>query len=169
MEEIMNKVKKYGRIAVIVLIILAILAVAVFALILYAFIGVLGPYYNVPNDHKYVTEYDPGSGIVSQATLEALTNSKKAKKLELGVNEAGEVVFKHPYKAFGRAAKEYKKVWKYGDKKLKMKHLSRTFYIDYMTDDYLAKFTEANPDLAGDAKIYKEILEIYSHSYNKHR
>ncbi|MBQ1451308.1 MAG: hypothetical protein IIZ22_01435 [Clostridia bacterium] len=50
-----------------------------------------------------------------------------------------------------------------------MKHLSRTFYMDYMNDDVIAKIIEANPDLSGDAKIYDEILEIYSHSYNKHR
>ena len=124
---------------------------------------------NVPNDNKYVTAYDPGSGLVSQATYDALINSKKAKKLELGVNAAGEVVFKHPYKAFGRAAKEYKKVWKYGDKELKMKHLSRTFYMDYATDEYAEIVIGTIPELTGDANIYQEILEIYSHSYNKHR
>ena len=169
MDELKQKIKKYGKIAIIVLIIVAILAVAIFALILYAFIGVLGPYYNVPNDHKYVTSYDPASGLVSQATYDALINSKKAKKLELGVNAAGEVVFKHPYKAFGRAAKEYKKVWKYGDKELKMKHLSRTFYMDYATDEYAEIVIGTIPKLTGDANIYQEILEIYSHSYNKHR
>ncbi len=169
MDEIMAKIKKAGKIAVIALIIVAILAVGVLALLIYAFFGVLMPYYNVPNENKYVAEYDPATAVVSQATYDALTNSKKAKKLELGVNEAGQVVFKHPYKAFGRAKKEYKQVWKYGDKELKMKHLSRTFYIDYTNDDVIAKIIEANPDLSGDAKIYDEILEIYSHSYNKHR
>ncbi|MBO4445611.1 MAG: hypothetical protein IKT04_03160 [Clostridia bacterium] len=169
MDELKQKIKKYGKIAIIVLIILAILGIAIFALLIYAFFGVLMPYYNVPNDNKYVTAYDPGSGLVSQATYDALINSKKAKKLELGVNKDGQVVFQHPYKAFGRAAREYKAVWKYGDKKLKMKHLSRTFYMDYKTDEVINQIIEANPDLKGDAKIYQEILEIYSHSYNKHR
>lgn len=169
MDDMKKKAKKIGRTAIIILVIFAILAVAIFALILYAFIGVLGPYYNVPNDKKYVADYDPATAVVSQVTYDALTNSKKAKKLELGVNADGQVVFKHPYKAFGRAKKEYKAVWKYGDKDLKLKHLSRTFYTEYMSDEVMNKIMEANPDLKGDAKIYKEILEIYYNSYNKHR
>ncbi|MBQ1451307.1 MAG: hypothetical protein IIZ22_01430 [Clostridia bacterium] len=81
MDEIMAKIKKAGKIAVIALIIVAILAVGVLALLIYAFFGVLMPYYNVPNENKYVAEYDPATAVVSQATYDALTNSKKQRNL----------------------------------------------------------------------------------------
>lgn len=165
----MDKVKKYGKIAIIVLAVLALIGLAVVVLVLYGWFGVLLPFYNVPNDNKAVVEYDPSSALVSQATYDALINSNKSDKFELGINKDGEVVFVHAYKAFGRAKKEYKDVWKYADKKLGLKHLSRTYYINYMDDDILAQVVEAEKCTAGDAKIYKEILEIYSHSYNKHR
>lgn len=165
----MDKVKKYGKIAIAALAVLALIGIALIALLLYAWIGILLPFYNVPNENKAVVEYNPDSGLVSQATYDALINSNKSDKFELGVNEDGQVVFVHPYKAFGRAKSEYKNVWKYADKELGLKHLSRTYYIEYMNDDILAQIVEANPDVTGDAKIYKEILEIYSHSYNKHR
>mgnify|MGYP003297585456 FL=1 len=148
------------------------LMVALIVFILYMYIGVMLPLYNVPNENKYVTDYDPSMGLVSQATYDALMASEKAEKLELGVNEAGEVVFKHPYKAFGRAKKEYKEVWKIADMAEKNgglgeKHISRTYYINYI--DYMGTVATMYPDMAGDAQIYAEILQIYSNSYNKHR
>lgn len=148
------------------------LMVALIVFILYMYIGVMLPLYNVPNENKYVADYDPSMGLVSQATYDALMASEKAEKLELGVNEAGEVVFKHPYKAFGRAKKEYKEVWKIadmGEKKggLGEKHISRTYYINYI--DYMGTVATMYPDMAGNAQIYAEILQIYSNSYNKHR
>lgn len=165
----MDKIKKYLKIAGGALAAVVVIIIAVIAVLLWLFFGVLMPYYNVPNDTKAVADYNPAMGLVSQQTYDALQSSKKADKLELGINEADELVFKHPQKAFGRAKKEFKPVWKYGDKELDMKHLSRTFYIDYSKDEFLTKFTEANPDLANDAAIYAEILEIYSHSHNKVR
>lgn len=148
------------------------LVVALFVFIIYMYFGVMLPLYNVPNDNKYVTDYDPSMGLVSQETYAALTASEKAEKLELGVNEAGDVVFKHPYKAFGRAKKEYKDVWKIADKSEKKgglgeKHISRTYYINYI--DYMGEVSAMYPDMAGDAQIYAEILQIYANSYNKHR
>lgn len=165
----MEKIKKIGKIAKIAIIAIAVISLAVIVLLLYAWIGVLRPYYDVPKANKAVVEYDPASGLVSQATYDALQNSKKSQVFELGVNEDGQVVFTHAYKAFGRAKKEYKDSWKYADKELKLKHLSRTYYIAYMDDDILNQVVEATNGSAGDAKIYKEILEIYSHSYNVHR
>lgn len=165
----MGKIKKFGKIAIIALAIFAIIGLAIVVLLLYAWIGVLRPYYDVPRDNKAVVAYDPSSGLVSQATYDALQNSKKSQKFELGVNKDGQVVFTHAYKAFGRAKKEYKGSWKYADKELGLKHLSRTFYISYMDEDILNQVVEATGGSAGDAKIYKEILEIYSHSYNVHR
>ncbi len=148
------------------------LMVALLVFILHMYFGVMLPLYNVPNDNKYVTDYDPAMGLVSQETYDALIASEKAEKLELGVNDAGEVVFKHPYKAFGRAKKEYKEVWKIADKSEKKggldeKHISRTYYINYI--DYMDEVAAMYPDMAGDAQIYAEILQIYSNSYNKHR
>lgn len=165
----MDKIKKYLKIAGGAIAGLVVVAIAIIAVMLWLFFGVLMPYYNVPNDTKAVADYNPAMALVSQQTYDALQASEKADKLELGINEAGQVVFKHPQKAFGRAKKEYKAVWKYGDKELEMKHLSRTYYIDYSKEDFAAKFIEANPDLANDAAVYAEILEIYSHSHNKVR
>ncbi len=149
-----------------------ILMVALMVFILYMYFGVMLPLYNVPNENKYVADYDPAMGLVSQETYDALMASEKANKLELGVNEAGEVVFKHPYKAFGRAKKEYREVWRIADKSEKQggldeKHISRTYYINYI--DYMPEVAAMYPDMAGDAQIYAEILQIYSNSYNKHR
>lgn len=148
------------------------LMVALVVFILYMYIGVMLPLYNVPNENKYVTDYDPSMGLVSQTTYDALAASEKAAKLELGVNEAGEVVFKHPYKAFGRAKAEYRPVWRMADKSedkggLGEKHISRTYYINYI--GYMQEVAAMYPDMAGDAAIYAEILQIYSNSYNKHR
>ncbi len=149
-----------------------VLMVALLVFILYMYFGVMLPLYNVPNENKYVADYDPSMGLVSQATYDALIASEKAHKLELGVNEAGEVVFKHPYKAFGRAKAEYRPVWRMADKGidnggLGEKHISRTYYINYI--GYMEQVAAMYPDMAGDAAIYAEILQIYSNSYNKHR
>ena len=165
----MDKIKKYLKIAGGAIAGLVVVAIAILAVMLWLFFGVLMPYYNVPNDTKAVADYNPNMALVSQQTYDALQASKKSDKLELGINEAGEVVFKHPQKAFGRAKKEFKAVWKYGDKELDMKHLSRTYYIDYSKEDFASKFIEANPNLENEAAIYAEILEIYSHSHNKVR
>lgn len=146
--------------------------VALVVFIIYMYFGVMLPLYNVPNDNKYVADYDPATGLVSQATYDALTSSEKAEKLELGINEAGDVVFKHPYKAFGRAKKEYREVWRIADKSEKKgglgeKHISRTYYINYI--GYMESVAAMYPDMSVDAQIYAEILQIYSNSYNKHR
>ncbi len=163
----MKKALKFAKIGIISALVIGI---AIFALLLYLFIGVLRPYYDVPRSYKAVTDYNPASNVVSQETLDALANSKKANKLELGVNKDGNVVFKHPYKAFGRLKKEYKKtVWKYGDKELKMKHLSRTFYIHYTDEDVVQQLIAGQPDNEKEILIYKEILQIYSNSYKVHR
>lgn len=160
----MKKIFKTLKVAVVAVVIVVI---AVIALLCWLFFGVLMPFYNVPNDNKAVAAYNPEMNLVSQETYDALMASDKAEKFELGINEAGEVVFVHPYKAFGRAKNEYKAVWKYADKDMDKKHLSRTYYIEYI--DFLSDVAAANPDMADDARIYAEILEIYSHSYNKHR
>ncbi len=170
-------VKKYLRMAGATIGALAFVGLAVFILLLYLFFGVLMPYYNVPNDNKAVYAYNPDSGLVSEETYTALMASEKAEKFELGINKDGKVVFVHPYKAFGRAKKEYKAVWqpidrhadddKLGITEKDVNHLSRTFYIQYI--DLLPMFAEKNPDLATDAKVYAEILQIYANSYNKHR
>ncbi len=169
--------KKYLKMAGAAVGAFAFIGLAIFILLLYLFFGVLMPYYNVPNENKAVTAYNPDSGLVSQETYDALMASDKADKFELGVNKDGNVVFVHPYKAFGRAKKEYKDVWKPIDKHANddklgitekdVNHLSRTFYVQYI--DLLPMFAEKNPDLADEAKIYAEILQIYANSYNKHR
>ncbi len=159
--------KKYLKIAGGALAAVVVVLIAVLVLICYLFFGVLMPFYNVPNENKAVADYNPEMALVSQQTYNALMDSDKAKKFELGVNEAGEVVFVHPHKAFGRAKKEYKQVWKYADKKMDEKHLSRTYYIEYI--DFLPEVAKANPDWKQQCEIYAEILQIYANSFNKHR
>lgn len=164
----MKKVLKYVKIGAIVA---AVIGIAIFALILYLYLGVLLPFYNVPNDNKFVADYNPAMALVSQPTLDTLSILTDGNdKLELGINKDGNVVFKHPHKAFKKLKKYYKKpVWKYGDKELKMKHLSKTFYIAYSEEEFVKAAIEANPENEQDIKTYQEILKIYANSFNKHR
>ncbi|NLL63593.1 MAG: hypothetical protein GX241_05040 [Ruminococcaceae bacterium] len=159
--------KKYIKIAGGALAAVIVVSIAVFALLCWLFFGVLLPFYNVPNANKTVAVYNPQMGLVSEQTLEALENSKYSKKYELGINKAGEVVFKHPIKAWSKSKSEYKECWKYADKKLHKKHISRTYYIKYI--GYMDEVAKEKPELKEQAEIYAEILEIYSRSYNKHR
>ena len=164
--------KKYLKIAGAGCGVVVVLVIAIIAVLLYLFFGVLMPYYDTPKSYKPVQEYTQDMGLVSQATYDFLTTSEKAAKYELGVNEAGKVVFYHPYKAFGAAKKEFKACWKYADKELGYKHLSRTFYLAYanMGADDIAATIAANEGLTQEQfLIYKEILTIYQNSYKAHR
>lgn len=164
--------KKYVKIAGAGCAVVVVIAIAIVVLLLWLFFGVLLPYYNTPESYKPVVDYTQDQGLVSNLTYEYLMNSENSAKYALGVNDDGKVVFYHPYKAFGAAKKEFKACWKYADKELDYKHLSRTFYVDYanMSVEDIEATIAANEGLTMEQfTIYKEILTIYQNSYKVSR
>jgi hypothetical protein len=138
------------------------------ACICYIWFGVLRGYYNVPNDNKYVTAYDTDSGLVSDDILAAFGDEEA---YALGVNEAGNVVFQHPHKAYKKALKECKEAKKAIKKEYDLKHMSRTWYIAYINagEQFAEQEKEDDLDLAKQALKLSYVLSIYSNSFNKTR
>lgn len=146
---------------------LVLVALIVIGLILYAIFGVLMGYYNVPNENKYVTPYDHAT---MQLISDELYNEiKDEPKLELGINEAGELVFQHPYKAFGKAKSMYKEGWKFLDKECEYKHLSRTFYLAYIDAAPVVAQNGGTDKQVKDVELLGQLFTIYRNSYNKAR
>ena len=150
----------------------AVLAVVVVfvGLIAYIWFGVLGPFYNQPNDLKYTSDYSADSGLVSDDLLDKFAASEKADRYELGVNDEGNVVFKNPRLAYKQALKECKDGIKFEHKNYDIKHRSRTYYMAYIdTAKEVQKNKDATQDEKDQAQFFADVLEIYANSYNKHR
>lgn len=147
----------------------AILAVNIvcLGLIAYIWFGVLGPFYNQPNDLKYTSDYDASSGLVADKVLDELSTSEN---YELGVNDEGTVVFKNPRKAYKTALKECKAGIKFEHKNYDIKHRSRTYYMAYITTaEDVQKNDEATQEEKEQAQKFADVLTIYANSFNKHR
>lgn len=138
------------------------------ACICYIWFGVLRGYYNVPNNNKYVAVYQEDSDLISKDMLAVFSEKEE---YALGVNEAGNVVFQHPHKAYKRALKDCKEAKKAIKKKYDLKHMSRTFYVAYIDagSDYAKTEKKDNPDLSKQAKELSYVLTIYKNSFNKTR
>ena len=159
--------KKTMKIVKGVVLALVLLVIAFVVFILWSWFGVLRGYYNVPNDNKYVVEYDHAS--MQLVSDEVYNFCKDEKKLQLGVNEEGQIVFQHPYKAFGRAKKLTKEGWKFLDKECGYKHLSRTYYLAYIDAAEDVLNNGGTESQANDVKMLGDILKIYKNSWNKWR
>jgi len=149
------------------------LCVVFLGLMAFIWFGVLGPYYNAPNDKKATTEltFDEASGKVDQDVLDFMASSERAEKYQLGINDAGDVVFLKPRSAFNAAKKDLKTGWKYVDKDLEVKHLSKTYYVEYIriADEDIDSDENASQEVKDQLHMLSEILKIYYNSYNRHR
>lgn len=136
-------------------------------LICYVWFGVLRPYYNVPNDNKFVAEYDVDSKLVPDDALEIFS---KKDIYALGVNADGKVVFQHPRKAFEEAESSCRAAKKYEKKAFDLKHMSKTWYLAYI--DAGAKVQEdknASDEVKAQAVELSYVLAVYNNSFNKAR
>lgn len=163
--------KKAGKIAKSALIAILVVSLLLIAAIPAIWCGALDKYYAVPNDLEYVQDYNPETstvknGISSDLYKKLTTSEKYAKKYELGVNANGDVVFKKPRSAFNAVKKEYKSGWKYVDKTLKVKHLSKTYYLKYIElASTIDQDKNATAQEKEDLKTVAAVLTIYERSY----
>ncbi len=146
---------------------LLIFVLAFIAFVLWAWFGVLRGYYNVPNDHKYVTEYDHAS--MQLVSDDVYNFCKDEKNLQLGVNKYGQIVFQHPYKSMGKMKSLTKNGWKFLDKECEYKHISRTYYLAYIDAADVVRNNGGTEEQAKDVEMLGELLKIYKNSWNKWR
>jgi len=160
----MKKVGKAVKAALIGVLCFIILFLACMA---YIWFGVLQKYYNVPEDKKAVTAYTQDMGLVDDDVYEFMQNSERAEKYELGVNKAGDVVFVKPRSAFNAAKKDLKTGWKYVDKELGEKHLSKTFYVRYIeiAENEIDSDKNASKEVKEQLKLLAKIFRIYQNSF----
>lgn len=150
-------------------IVAALLAMVVLfiGVICYIWFGVLRPYYNLPNDLKYVAEYDVNSGLVDDDVLASFGSEESYK---LGVNEEGNVIFINPKDAYKTARKACDDAVDFAHSNYDIKHCSRTYYLAYID---IAEEVQNNPDATAEikeqAQLFADVLTIYCNSFNKHR
>ena len=136
----------------------------------FRFLPYFSGYSAVPNDLEWTQKYDPSSGLVNEKLYKQMQNSERSKKYALAMNDKGDVVFKKPRSAFNAAKKDYKVGWKYVDKDLKEKHISKTYYLRYIE---IAKTIDqdknATKEQKEQLKALAEVLKIYENSYRARR
>ncbi len=162
----MSKVGKIAKGVAIGLVIAIILNIALMAVIWFA--G-LRKYYKAPDELaavKVATSADLNGKVSKKVQEQFASNPDTAEAYELGINANGDVVFTNPKKAWKAAKKEYKEGRKAGDRKLHLKHSSKTFYMAYIE---AAENVDDNDELTDlqkkRLKEWANFLEIYKNSF----
>ena len=162
----MSKVGKIAKGVAIGLVLAIILNIALMAVIW--FVG-LRKYYKPPKELAAVTTASMAdtSGKVSEQTLKQfMQNEETSEAYALGVNKNGDIVFMNPKKAWKAAKKEYKEGRKAGDKKLNLKHSSKTYYMAYIEAGKKADTYDELTDLQKKRlKEWGNFLEVYKNSF----
>lgn len=160
----MSKVGKIAKGVAIGLVLAIILNIALMAVIW--FVG-LRKYYKAPADLAAVRAYTQDDALVSKQTLDQFAqNPETAEFYALGVNQNGEPVFMNPKKAWKKAKKEYREGRKAGDRKLHLKHSSKTFYMAYIDAGKKADTYDELDDLQKKRLAeWGRFLEIYKNSF----